>query len=154
MDFIENFRQAALDRRQSEGDVGRGGGCQHDAVDIGLGDHRLRIGEALSPGLDDRSLESSGVRVGYRNEDRIGVVGDDPKVVPAHRTQPGQAEPQLRSHERLPVPTAWRRTDARRASTTCRCSTSVRPGYMGRDMLPAAAASVLGRSASMPSSIT
>jgi hypothetical protein len=37
---------------------------------------------------------------------------------------------------------------------TWSCSASVRPGYIGSDMLVAAAASVTGRSASMPSSST
>ena len=134
--------------------MGRGGRGYYDAVYFGLGDHRQRIREAPRSSLGDCGLESGWIGVRDGGERGVGVVGDDAKVVATHRAQPGQTEPEARRHEGSPAATAWRKTDARRAAMTWSCSASVRPGYMGSDKLPAAAASVFGRSASMPSSMT
>ncbi len=44
--LLHEHRQAPLDRREGERHVGGGGGRDDDGVDVGLADHRERVGEA------------------------------------------------------------------------------------------------------------
>ena len=53
-----------------------------------------RIGEAGGTGLRRRRLERRRVRVRDRGQDRLGMAGDHPQVVPPHRPEAGQPDPE------------------------------------------------------------
>ena len=55
--LLDEHGDAALDRGEGQRQVGVGRGRDDDAVEVRLGDHRERVGEALGAGAGDRGGE-------------------------------------------------------------------------------------------------
>ena len=100
--LLDEDGDAALDRRQGEVEVGGRRRRDDERVELDLGDHRQRLGEALGADLLDGGGQRGRDRIGDRDERGVGTRGDDPQVVPAHRPEAGEADPQPAVAGRLP----------------------------------------------------
>ena len=92
--FSTRTADAALDRREGEGHVGRRRGGDDDRVELRLRDHRQRLGESLGAGQGDRAVERLGDGIGDGGEADVRASGEDPEVVAAHRAEARQADAQ------------------------------------------------------------
>ena len=135
----------ALDRGEGERHVGRRRGGDDDGVELGLGDHRQRLRERLGAGLrggggeglggPDRRPRPAGRRAATRGSG--GGCGPSSRD---RRGRPAPARARRRRRHRVASSArprtgpcwTWRSTAARNAATTRSCSSSVRPGNIGR----------------------
>ena len=92
--LLDEDGDPAFDRGQGERNVGRRRCGDDDGIDLGLGQHRERLGEPLGAGLFRGGREDLGERVGARDELDIRAAGQDPEVIPAHRPETGETHPQ------------------------------------------------------------
>ena len=158
--FSTSAATPRTDGGEPEREVGRRRGGDDDGIEVVVRQHRLRlvvalgVGRSRAPPRASRRADPRSPRARRPRGRSAAAGGCDPSPrARSTRRAPGARRWAPAAAHRSAV-AACRPTTARTASMTVAWSSSVRPGNIGSERLRAAARSVTGRSAWMPSART